>query len=126
MFLIPHFIDAGRSKLIMIGHQAVRMDVYGEPFLCLGQIFEKLLFVAVPLKDVLDGIATVDWAVPVISKQGKAALRYALVQAATIAAYKDDTIQRYFARLLRGAGTRTRHQTENEGHIGGQVAGGGP
>ena len=43
-----------------------------------------------------------DRAVPVISKQGKAALRYALVQAATIAAYKDDTIQRYFARLLRG------------------------
>jgi len=39
---------------------------------------------------------------PRVFKQGKAALRYALVQAATIAAYKDDTIQRYFARLLRG------------------------
>jgi transposase len=41
-------------------------------------------------------------AVPVISKQGKAGLRYALVQAATIASYKDATIRNYFTRLLKG------------------------
>jgi transposase len=41
-------------------------------------------------------------AVPVISKQGKAGLRYALVQAATIASYKDAAIRNYFTRLLKG------------------------
>jgi transposase len=38
----------------------------------------------------------------VISKQGKAGLRYALVQAATIASYKDAVIRTYFTRLLKG------------------------
>lgn len=41
-------------------------------------------------------------AIPVISKQGKAGLRYALFQAATIASYKDATIRAYFTRLLKG------------------------
>jgi transposase len=41
-------------------------------------------------------------AVPVISKQGKAGLRYALVQAAAIASYKDEVIRNYFTRLLKG------------------------
>jgi transposase len=43
-----------------------------------------------------------DSAIPVISKQGKAGLRYALFQAATIASYKDAAIRRYFTRLLKG------------------------
>ncbi|MBE9485920.1 MAG: IS110 family transposase [Chloroflexi bacterium] len=41
-------------------------------------------------------------AIPVISKQGKVALRYALYQAATIASYKDAAISNYFTRLLKG------------------------
>lgn len=41
-------------------------------------------------------------AIPVISKQGKAGLRYALFQAATIASYKDADISSYFTRLLKG------------------------
>jgi len=41
-------------------------------------------------------------AIPVISKQGKAGLRYALVQAATIASYKDATLRTYCTRLLKG------------------------
>ena len=43
-----------------------------------------------------------DSAIPVISKQGKAGLRYALFQAATIASYKDETIRNHFTRLLKG------------------------
>ncbi len=43
-----------------------------------------------------------DSAIPVISKQGKAGLRYALVQAAQIASYKDATIRSYFTGLLKG------------------------
>ena len=43
-----------------------------------------------------------DSAIPVISKQGKAGLRYALVQAAQIASYKDATIRTYFTGLLKG------------------------
>lgn len=43
-----------------------------------------------------------DSAIPVISKQGKAGLRYALFQAATIASYKDAAIRNYFTRLLKG------------------------
>ncbi|MEJ2202153.1 MAG: IS110 family transposase [Desulfuromonadaceae bacterium] len=43
-----------------------------------------------------------DSAIPVISKQGKAGLRYALFQAATIASYKDETIRNQFTRLLKG------------------------
>jgi transposase len=41
-------------------------------------------------------------AIPVISKQGKAGLRYALFQAATIASYKDAATRNYFTRLLKG------------------------
>jgi transposase len=41
-------------------------------------------------------------AIPVISKQGKAGLRYALFQAATIASYKDESIRNHFTRLLKG------------------------
>jgi len=41
-------------------------------------------------------------AIPVVSKQGKAGLRYALVQAAQIASYKDDVIRSYFTGLLKG------------------------
>ena len=41
-------------------------------------------------------------AVPVISKQGKAALRYGLYQAALIASYQDENIRNYFTRLLKG------------------------
>ncbi len=41
-------------------------------------------------------------AIPVISKQGKAGLRYALVQAAQVASYKDDVIRSYFTGLLKG------------------------
>jgi transposase len=38
----------------------------------------------------------------VISKQGKAALRYALVQAAMVAAAKNPTVRTYFSKLLKG------------------------
>jgi len=41
-------------------------------------------------------------AIPVISKQGKAGLRYALVQAAQIASYSDATIRNYFTNMLKG------------------------
>ena len=41
-------------------------------------------------------------AIPVISKQGKSGLRYALVQAAQIASYKNDTVRSYFTGLLKG------------------------
>jgi transposase len=43
-----------------------------------------------------------DSAKPVISKQGKAALRYALVQAAMVAAAKNPTVRTYFSKLLKG------------------------
>jgi len=39
---------------------------------------------------------------PVISKQGKAALRYALVQAAMVASTLNPDIRSYFSRLLKG------------------------
>jgi transposase len=39
---------------------------------------------------------------PAISKQGKAALRYALVQAAIIASTLNPTIRAYFGRLIKG------------------------
>ena len=41
-------------------------------------------------------------AVPVISKQGNSELRYALYQAATVAAEKTDLFRAYFIKLLRG------------------------
>ena len=41
-------------------------------------------------------------AIPVISKQGKAGLRYALVQAAQIASYSDATIRSYYTNMLKG------------------------
>jgi transposase len=43
-----------------------------------------------------------DSAKPVISKQGKAALRYALVQAAMVASTANPDIRSYFSKLLRG------------------------
>lgn len=43
-----------------------------------------------------------DNAKPVISKQGKAALRYALVQAAVVASALNPTMRSYFSRLLKG------------------------
>ena len=43
-----------------------------------------------------------DSAKPVISKQGKAALRYALVQAAVVASALNPTMRSYFSRLLKG------------------------
>lgn len=43
-----------------------------------------------------------DSATPVISKQGKAALRYALTQAATSASVLNPTIRSYHSRLLKG------------------------
>lgn len=43
-----------------------------------------------------------DNAVPVISKQGKAALRYALVQAAIVAARANPAVRSYFCRLIKG------------------------
>lgn len=39
---------------------------------------------------------------PVISKQGKASLRYALVQAAIVSSVKNPTIRAYFGRLIKG------------------------
>lgn len=45
---------------------------------------------------------TSDSAKPVISKQGKAALRYALVQAAMVAAALNADVRSYFSRLLKG------------------------
>jgi transposase len=39
---------------------------------------------------------------PVISKQGKAALRYALVQAAMVASTANPVIRNYFSRLIKG------------------------
>lgn len=41
-------------------------------------------------------------ATPVISKQGKAAMRYALVQAAQVASSLNPTVRTYFSRLLKG------------------------
>ncbi len=41
-------------------------------------------------------------AIPVISKQGKAALRYALVQAAQVASSLNPTIRNYFSGLIKG------------------------
>ena len=43
-----------------------------------------------------------DSAKPVISKQGKAALRYALVQAAMVASALNPDIRGYFSNLLKG------------------------
>jgi transposase len=43
-----------------------------------------------------------DSAKPVISKQGKAALRYALVQAAMVASSLNPDIRSYFSNLLKG------------------------
>jgi transposase len=43
-----------------------------------------------------------DKAVPVISKKGNSELRYALYQAANVAAARVDLVRTYFARLLRG------------------------
>jgi transposase len=43
-----------------------------------------------------------DSAKPVISKQGKAALRYALVQAAMVASSLNPDIRIYFSNLLKG------------------------
>jgi len=43
-----------------------------------------------------------DSAKPVISKQGKAALRYALVQAAMVASVKNPDIRSYYSKLLKG------------------------
>ena len=43
-----------------------------------------------------------DSAKPVISKQGKAALRYFLVQAAMVASTSNPTIRTYFSKLLKG------------------------
>jgi Transposase and inactivated derivatives len=45
---------------------------------------------------------TSDTAKAVISKQGKAALRYALVQAAMIASSKNSEIRGYFSKLIKG------------------------
>jgi transposase len=45
---------------------------------------------------------TSDRAVPVISKKGKADLRYALYQAALIASTKDQHLMAYFTKILRG------------------------
>ncbi|HXE96278.1 MAG TPA: IS110 family transposase [Dongiaceae bacterium] len=45
---------------------------------------------------------TSDAAKPVISKQGKAALRYALVQAAMIASAKNSSIRGYFSKMVKG------------------------
>lgn len=45
---------------------------------------------------------TSDSAKPVISKQGKAALRYALVQAAMIASAKNSSIRGYFSKIVKG------------------------
>lgn len=39
---------------------------------------------------------------PVISKQGKAALRYALVQAAMVASSLNPDIRSYYSKLLKG------------------------
>jgi transposase len=41
-------------------------------------------------------------AIPVISKQGKSGLRYALVQAAQVASYSDATIRSYYTNMLKG------------------------
>jgi transposase len=43
-----------------------------------------------------------DSATPVISKQGKAALRYALVQAASVASALNPDIRTYYSNLLKG------------------------
>ena len=45
---------------------------------------------------------TSDTTKPVISKQGKAALRYALVQAAMIGSAKTSSIRRHFSKLVKG------------------------
>jgi transposase len=43
-----------------------------------------------------------DSATPVISKQGKAALRYALVQAAMVASALNPAVRSYFSGLIKG------------------------
>jgi len=45
---------------------------------------------------------TSDQAVPVLSKRGNSALRYALYQAALIASFTNELFVRYFAELIRG------------------------
>lgn len=45
---------------------------------------------------------TSNTAIPVISKQGKAALRYALVQAAQVASNLNPTIRSYYSGLIKG------------------------
>lgn len=45
---------------------------------------------------------TSDAAVPVISKQGKADLRYMLIQAAQVASSFDLVIRQYYTQLLKG------------------------
>ncbi len=45
---------------------------------------------------------TSDKAIPVISKKGNSELRYALYQAANVAAARVDLFRKYFTRLLRG------------------------
>ena len=45
---------------------------------------------------------TSDKAIPVISKKGNGELRYALYQAANVAAARTDLFRQYFTRLLRG------------------------
>jgi transposase len=43
-----------------------------------------------------------DSAKPVISKQGKTALRYSLVQAASVASLWNPTVRSYFSGLIKG------------------------
>ena len=45
---------------------------------------------------------TSDKAIPVISKKGNSELRYALYQAANVAAARVDLFRTYFTKLLRG------------------------
>lgn len=45
---------------------------------------------------------TSDQAVPVLSKRGNSALRYAIYQAAMVASIKNELFVRYFAKLIRG------------------------
>ena len=45
---------------------------------------------------------TSDKAIPVISKKGNSELRYALYQAAKVAAARVDLFRTYFTKLLRG------------------------
>ena len=65
---------------------------------------------------------TSEGAIPVISKKGKADLRYALYQAAFIASTRNQRLYRLFHQQAAGAGERAWDQDQDAGQVGGQAS----